>query len=141
MIRELTVTPRIDDFSISMIEDLLKDKLPDYFKEFLKRYAGLNHYECIFFSQENVQWEVNSYMIFNGIFKATEEIINMLNRRMVPFAIDGGGWHFCLSMEEDKNSVYVNRWTDHLPEEQLLKIADSFEEFIIGLKREDEVAR
>jgi hypothetical protein len=139
MIRELNKIPQIDDYSISMIEALVNEKLPEYFKIFLKVNAGFSHYECIFIAKDKVSWEVNSYMIFSGIYKVAEEILSALNRRMVPFAIDGGGWHYCLSVEDDKNSVYVNRWTDHLPEDQLLKIADSFEEFIDGLKREDEV--
>jgi hypothetical protein len=40
--------------------------------------------------------------------------------------------------DDDFGTIYINRWTDHLPEEQFLKIADSFEEFINGLHAEDE---
>ena len=39
----------------------------------------------------------------------------------------------------DYGKIIVNRWTDYLPEEQFLVISNSFEEFINGLKREDEL--
>jgi hypothetical protein len=58
----------------------------------------------------------------------------------VPFAYDPGGWHFCLSFDADTyGKIIINRWTDHLPEEQFLVIADSFEEFINGLQTEENI--
>ncbi|MBK9580663.1 MAG: SMI1/KNR4 family protein [Saprospiraceae bacterium] len=57
-----------------------------------------------------------------------------VGEKKIPFAYDPGGWHFCLSFDEDTfGKVVVNRWSDHLPEDQFIVIADSFEEFINGL--------
>ena len=56
--------------------------------------------------------------------------------------MDPGGWHFCLSIDEkDYGTIIVNRWTDHSEENQFLKIADNFEEFIDGLITEDEAKK
>lgn len=133
--RKLTVKPRIDDNSLDLVESLVNAKFSAYFREFMKVNAGLNHKECIYIDKEKTLWEVNSYYKFSDMYKLTEEFINAGWPKMVPFAYDPGGWHFCICMEEkDFGSIFINRWTDHLPEDQFLKIAPDFEEFIESLK-------
>lgn len=126
------------DSNIKHIESIIGSVLPEDFKCFLKENAGLSHYERYFFDWEDTQWEVKKYLTYPELFKLEEEFVRSYHRKLVPFAFDPGGWHFCLCMDEgvEHGKIIINRWTDHLPEEQFLVIADSFEEFINGLKQE-----
>jgi len=126
------------DSSFEMGEKLAGRKLPDDFKAFMIANGGLSHYERIFISDSGTEWEVHTYLSNTEFYDLTKEFAETYTRKMVPFAMDPGGWHFCLCVEEDDfGAVYVNRWTDYPPEEQFLKIADSFEAFINGLRREE----
>lgn len=136
--RQLTLYPRMGN--LSSIEKIIDKSLPMIFQDFMKSNGGLSHYERIFIDKHEAHWEVNIYLNYSDMYKLTEEFLKEYHRKLIPFAYDGGGWHFCLSFDADTyGKIIINRWTDHLPEEQFLVIADSFEEFINGLKREDEI--
>lgn len=136
--RKLTVSERINDYNLKRVEDLVGNVFTENFKDFMKLYAGLSHVERYFIDASKTEWEVISYINSVELYKLTDEFKQAYKRKLVPFAFDPGGWHFCLSFDEsDYGAIIVNRWTDHLPEEQFLKIADSFEDFINGLKREE----
>ncbi|HEX7904183.1 MAG TPA: SMI1/KNR4 family protein [Chitinophagaceae bacterium] len=141
--RKLTVVPRIGDKSFQIIEDIVGSKFSDNFKAIMKGYAGLNVFENIYRDRDNNIWALGSFDNFTSIYELTKEFIQNYKRKLIPFAYDPGGWHFCLCMDEgvDYGKIIINRWTDHLPKEQFLIIADSFEEFINGLKREDEIGK
>ena len=127
------------DSNTSHIESIIGSPLPDNFKEFLKENGGLSHYERIYIDNQNTHWEVISYLSYVELYKLTDEFKGAYERKLVPFAFDAGGWHFCLCFDEsDYGTIIVNRWTDHIPEEQFLKIADSFDDFINGLKKEED---
>jgi SMI1-KNR4 cell-wall len=137
--RQLTLFPRMGNANFKHLEEIANAQIPTLFKEFMVKNAGLSHYERYFSNDETI-WEVHGYEEYIGMFELFEEFIKSGWGQMLPFAFDPGGWHYCLCLnEKDYGCIFVNRWTDHLPEEQFLKIADSFEEFINGLKREDEV--
>ena len=139
--RKLTLYPRMGDSNMKHIESIIGLPLSENFKKFLKENGGLSHYERYFTDKVQTNWEVKKYLTYTELFKLTEEFLKEYNRKLIPFAYDGGGWHFCLCMDEgvDYGKIIVNRWTDYLPEEQFLVISNSFEEFINGLKREDEL--
>jgi hypothetical protein len=135
--RKLTITPRFNDYNFNLIEDLVNAKFSNDFKEFMKEYAGLSHVECVYFDQKGTQWEVTKYFSFPDIYRLAQEFLNAGWGKMIPFAYDPGGWHFCLCLEEHTmNAIFINRWTDHLPEDQFIKIADNFEIFVDGLRAE-----
>jgi hypothetical protein len=137
--REFTILPRVQDFELNLIGNLVGNKIPDIVREYIKKYAGLSFEERFFIDKENREWELAQFNRFTDLYGLTEEFMKGYGRKLIPFAYDPGGWHFCLCMDdEDFGTIYINRWTDHLPEEQFLKIADSFEEFINGLHAEDE---
>jgi len=137
--RKLTIRPRLGDASLKLIENIINTTFDDFFSAFLKKNAGLSHFECIYIDKLKVEWQVQSYNDFKDLYGLTKEFLEKHNRKLVPFAYDPGGWHFCLSFDKDTyGKIIINRWTDHLPEDQFLVIADSFEEFINGLKRGDE---
>jgi hypothetical protein len=138
--RKLTMYPRMGDSNMRHIESIISSPLSEYFKDFLKQNGGLSHYERYFIDNSQTQWEVKKYLTYVELYKLTEEFLQSYKHKLVPFAYDSGGWHFCLSFDEDTyGKIIINRWTDHLPEEQFLVIADSFEEFINGLKTEENV--
>jgi len=119
-----------------MLERLIGHSFSDNFKTFMTENAGLSHYENMFTDSRGVDWEVQTYNQFKDLYGLTEEFKNHGWGLKVPFAFDPGGWHYCLSFDNDSyGKIIVNRWTDHSPEEQFLIIADSFEIFIDGLHR------
>ncbi|MFD1605916.1 SMI1/KNR4 family protein [Flavobacterium artemisiae] len=139
--RKLTLYPRMGDSNMRHIENIIGTKLPEDFKDFLKTNGGLSHYERYFIAIDKTMWEVNRYLAYQDLFKLTEEFLESYKRKLVPFAFDMGGWHFCLCLDEgsDYGSIVINRWSDYLPEEQFIKITESFEDFINGLKTEEEL--
>jgi hypothetical protein len=138
--RDLKIVPRIGEKNFQLIENLVEGKFSENFKEVLRKYAGLNVYENVFFDNNQNIWSLGAFDNFTTIYELTKEFKEKYHRKLIPFAYDGGGWHFCLSFDADTfGKIIINRWTDHLPEEQFLVIANSFEEFINGLKREDEI--
>lgn len=141
IMRDLNVIPRMGEKNFQIIENLVEGKFSNNFKEILKKYAGLNVYENIFIDKDENLWSLGAFDNFTSIYELTKEFLEKYNRKLVPFAYDGGGWHFCLSFDEATyGKIIINRWTDHLPEEQFLVIADSFEEYINGLKTEEEIS-
>ena len=110
------------DSNMRHIENIIGTKLPEDFKDFLKTNGGLSHYERYFIDSDKTVWEVNRYLAYQDLFKLTEEFLESYKRKLVPFAFDMGGWHFCLCLDEgsDYGSIVINRWSDYLPEEQFI---------------------
>lgn len=132
--KDLTISERILDVEITLLEARIDRKLSDNFKAIIKKYAGVGIKERYFTDAHLTLWELHQFLNFIEMFKLTEEFMQVGWGRKLPFAYDPGGWHFCLSFDDDTlGAVVVNRWTDYGPDEQFLKIADSFEEFIEGL--------
>lgn len=139
--RKLTISDRIYESSFNSLERKFGYKFPNYFKDFMKTYADLSVEERIYFDKEKDKWKVNKFCMYKTMFEFSEEFLKNNLGYKVPFGFDPGGWIFCICLDEnDYNSVYIYRFTDHLPEEAFLKIADSFEEFIDGLQPESEVS-
>jgi hypothetical protein len=136
--RDLTVLPKIQDFELNMIENLLAEKIPHIARFYIQKYSGDMIKEKYFVDYNNLEWELSQFNDFKNLHGLAKEFLENYHRKLVPFAYDPGGWHFCLSFDADTyGKIIINRWTDHMPEEQFLVIADSFEEFIDGLKSED----
>jgi hypothetical protein len=136
--KRLTLRKQISDAELNLLEKLIKESLTTNFREFIKEFAGQGTDECIFKDKYNQVWIITNFNNYSDIYNLTEEFINAGYGNMIPFGYDPGGWHFCLCMDKkDLNSIYINRWTDHLPKDQFLRISDSFEEFIDGLQKEN----
>ena len=128
---------RIQDAEFNFIENTLKIDLPSIFKNYLKKYGEISISESNFSSNGNGDFQIGQFLMFDEILNLSKEFFQEYKRKLVPFAYDGGGWHFCLSFDaETYGKIIINRWTDHLPEEQFLVIADSFEDFMNGLQEE-----
>ncbi len=127
---------------INVLENILGERIPLNFKEFLLEFANCSIKENLY-PKNNQLYIVNDFLpICNGdinIVDLTSEFIGTYGRKYIPFAFDPGGWHFCLCLDEtDYNTVFINRWTDDFDDGQFLKIADSFDSFIDGLLTEKE---
>lgn len=137
--REFKILPKVQDFELNMIEKIVGNQLPLLVRNYIKKYGGSSIVEKYFKDKRGLEWELSQFNLFKDLHGLTEEFLREYKRKLIPFAYDPGGWHFCLCMDEGKDygAIIINRWTDHLSEEQFLKIADSFEEFINGLKAEE----
>lgn len=126
--------------NLNSIELIIGNPLPIDFQEFIKSNGGLSHYERFYIDDKKNCWEVSSYLDYDDLHKLTQEFLQSYNRKLVPFAYDMGGWHFCLCMDDtaENGKIIVNRWSDYLPTEQFLVIANSFDEFINRLQVDDE---
>ena len=137
--KELTIAPRAGKRYLQLLESVLGTNLPDSLREILVKYAGLSVLENIYKDDNNTEWELRTFDYVASIVDLTKEFIEAGWGKKVPFAFDPGGWHFCLSFDKETyGKVLVNRWTDHSPEDQFIVIANSFEEFINGLKERPE---
>ncbi len=139
--RQFNIVDRIQDAEFNFIEKTIEINLPSILKDYLKKYGGMSIYENSFSEGEAGSFKIGQFLMFDEIINLSKEFIKEYHRKLVPFAYDPGGWHFCLSFDADTyGKIIINRWTDHIPEEQSLVIADSFEEFINGLKRDEEIS-
>jgi len=135
--RKLTLRARLDNRDIDHLEKLTGLTFPDGFKKVLLRCADSAVLENTFYDPNNKGWHIASFWNYEGIYGLTKEFREMGFGSKIAFAHDRGGWSYCLSLDpEDYNAVYVYRFTDQVPEEAFLKIADSFEEFIDRLEPE-----
>jgi hypothetical protein len=138
--KQFTILDRIQDAEFNFIEKELNIKLTDIFRTYLKKYGGMGIVESTFITTDKRDFQIGQFLLFDEILNLSKEFLQSYKRKLVPFAYDPGGWHFCLSFDADSyGKIIINRWTDHLPEEQFLVIADSFEEFINGLKAEENI--
>ncbi|MEY5048986.1 MAG: hypothetical protein RLZZ175_2345 [Bacteroidota bacterium] len=138
--RVFTVLPKVQDFELDLVEKIIEDRIPKAVRDYIKIYGGNMIKEKYFFDSSGLEWELSHFNLFKDLHGLTQEFLQEYHRKLVPFAYDPGGWHFCLSFDADTyGKIIINRWTDHLPEEQFLVIADSFEEFINGLQTEENI--
>jgi len=137
--REFSILPKIQDFELDMIDNILDDHIPENVRKYLKTYGGNSILECYYTDNGGLEWELSQFNLFIDLFKLTKEFKENGWGLKVPFAYDPGGWHFCLSFDKETyGKIIINRWTDHSPEEQFLIIADSFDKFINGLQKAPE---
>jgi hypothetical protein len=137
--KELTIAPRAGKRYLKLLENAIGGSLPVSLNEVILKYAGLRVLEDTYEDKSKVLWEIQSFDNVASMVDLTKEFIVKGWGKKLPFAFDPGGWHYCLSFDEDTyGKVIVNRWTDHEEKDQFLLIAESFEEFIEGLKRSPE---
>lgn len=139
--RQLTQRPQLGSGNIKLLERIIGQKIPDEISEFLIRHAGLSFYERYYKDKNGTIWEIQQFCKYKDLNGLTREFKDNGLGYKLAFAFDPGGWHYCMSFDEEtRGKILVNRWTDYPPEEQFIVIANSFEDFVYGLyRREDEV--
>jgi len=137
--KELTIAPRAGKRYLQLLEKAIGSNLPESLKGLIVKYAGLAVLENTFWDKNNTEWELQTFDHVASMVDLTKEFIEKGWGKKLPFAFDPGGWHYCLSFEEESfGKVVVNRWSDHSPEDQFVVIADSLEDFINGLEERRE---
>lgn len=141
----------IEDFFVPITkEDINKFEkennmiMPNYLRKFFFMYNGASIKECIY----KTNYIVNSFLPllkleyrssvedFLPWVRDDEFLIGRID--LIPFTIDPGGIPCLVSIGgSDEGAVYYS--AVGLDEKPLRKIADSFEEFIDGLKSEEEI--
>lgn len=137
--KELTIAPRAGKRYLQLLENAIGSILPESLRGLVVKYAGLAVLENTFRDKNNTEWELQAFDHVASMVDLTKEFIEKGWGKKLPFGFDPGGWHYCLSFEEESfGKVMVNRWTDHVPEDQFIVIADSLEDFINGLEERRE---
>lgn len=132
----------IENKEIILFQDNNNIILPVFFIDFMREYNGAKIHENCF----DEEYVVSNILPLLKCQNASIELILPAVRNkeegigrddLVPFAIDPGGRPFYFSLGKDDNgTVYIDRMGAGY-ENPLLKIADSFEEFINGLQAEE----
>ena len=134
--KELTIAPRAGKRYLKLLENAIGSELPESLKEVILKYAGLTVLEDTYEDENKNLWEVQAFDNVASMVDLTKEFVEKGWGKKLPFAYDPGGWHYCLSFDEDTyGKIIVNRWTDHEEKDQFVVIAESFESFINGLQR------
>ena len=141
----------IEDFFVPITEKDIKlfEKrnnlvLPNYLADFFLNYNGTTTKECIYSCK--VDYIVNSFLpllknkitsVENFLLWIRDEEFLIKRFDLIPFATDPGNHPFLVSIGgEDEGVVYFSI-VGFGEDEPLRKLADSFEEFINGLKSEN----
>ncbi len=149
---ESIINPLPDDLLIAEKENKWRVKLPNSYREFLKKYNGGIPQECCFYHRER------EFMIvrFLGIIKDLSiegagwydidvvesqigerltDNMDLIGIEILPIAELFSGDYLCLDLRDSKGSVCV--WFHEKSEEfrpVIERVADSFEEFLIKLR-------
>lgn len=137
---------KLSDKEIDFFELKYKIHFPSFFVDFLREYNGAETEEHIY-SSDNIKYVVNNFLpLLENRNASIEQILPVVRDEeedigrsdLIPFAIDPGGRPYYVSIgNNDYSSVYIDRIGMGYSN-PLLKIADSFEEFINGLRPENE---
>ena len=135
--RELTVKSELNTGQILFLERELGRKFPDFFVEFIRRYAGKSVVENTYYNIHK-KYSLNSFcsyrMLFDNIKMFKDEKFSGI---WIPFAIDNGGWIYCICLSEPKEGgifLYQMEMPYKNEEKAFEFVSDSFEKFINGLQ-------
>lgn len=143
---EINVTKNLGEASIKDIEDfekreglIIPKQLKDFWVRFNPIYTKQNVYQKSgqkYFLDRFYPFLSEYELSFQAVFP---NLVDYLGREYLSFANDPGDWQFLISIKDNFNGeIYLCRMDEIIPN-SLIKIADSFEEFINGLKSEDEI--
>ncbi len=134
-LRNFTLRDKIGEGSFRHAQKEFKNQIPELVKLCLVKYGNSSIKEDVYIDNKNTEWILSAFSNSTDVMKLPKEFKDAGWGEWFPFAFDQGGWHFCINMSDhDYGSVYVNRWSDHKPKDQFVKIANSFEEFMNELK-------
>lgn len=138
-IRAFNLRPKLGPKNFEVVQKMFTTEVPELYKQYLIQYAGCSIKEDTFTDNAGCKWILASFSNSSDIMNLPKEFKTAGWGDWIVFGYDEGGWHYCINMSttENYNSVFINRWTDHEPENQFVKIADSFEEFMQGLQEDN----
>lgn len=131
---------------VEYIESFAQDnsiKLPENLKNFILNYNPITVEETLYSVNGNT-YMLNGFYPFGfteglTLQKAYQNMKEIYEDKYIAFADDPGGWEYVIALkEEDYGKVYLCRMDEEL-EDGLVKLADSFANFINGLHIEGEI--
>lgn len=142
--KKLTHAPLFSEFTFGKICDFLKiNELPKSLKSVLLKYGSYSVVENTYKDIINDKiWKLNSFINRTNLLGHLEELEEErelgdyeIEDLIVPFAVDEGGWLFCLGLSSNNyNRVFIYRCNNYDERDIFLKISESFEEFINNLQ-------
>ena len=117
--------------------------IPNPLKEFWKNYNPIYTEQNIYF-KDGEKYYLDRFFPFSDECELSFQTVFMalgdyLKKEYLPFANDSGDWQFLVSINKESNGeIFLCRMDEIIPD-SLVKMSDSFEEFINGLKRDEEV--
>ena len=137
--RKFNVKPRIQEFELTLLEKSIGSEMPTILRELLSNYGGLSIFECYYKSPLNkTEWSLDRFLMFDEIHQNTLDYLKEGWGQKMAFAIDPGGWHFCIDLsEKDYGKIWINRWSNFPENEQFMLIAENLDELLRSLKTED----
>lgn len=138
--KKLQLQPRIYEHQFDRISKLLNAEIPQELKSILQDYAELGVRENTYSNALGKVFPLASFCSYRMIYDFLEEFNRGGFEKIIPFAIDNGGWVYCLSIDENiYGKVYLFQM--EMPYENEIEafefVANSFEEFIDGLQPEE----
>jgi hypothetical protein len=145
--KSITFLNTYDKIETSQIEDFeseIKKSIPKSFIKFLLKNNGGRASEVVFTENNGTHHVVNDFLPLtenrNGSIRSLLPLVND-ERPLIewlPFGYDPGGWVFCICLkDEDYGKIYLFRM-DKIYEDNFDYVCNSFEDFINGLRTEDE---
>ena len=135
--RVLTKKKRIDENQIDFLQSILGKEFPKYMIEFLKEYVEAAVVEDRFTNNRNKVFYISMICTYRMIYDYIQEFKSENFGQFIPFAVDDGGYIFCLSLNEKNFGNVLLYQTDigyESETEAFVLVADTFEEFINGLE-------
>lgn len=137
--RKLTLKDRFLPHQYSRIENEAGIKIPETIKDFISEYADLSVKENKFINNDGKLFEISQFITYRMMDDFIKEFKEEGLGKKLPFAIDNGGWVFCISFDEesmDKILLYQMEMEWKTKNDAFELVADSFEEFINNLQEE-----
>ncbi len=132
----------VNSSDIQEFENRFNIQLPEYFISFLKKYGGTSTKEVVYSNKFWVNFFLPIKSDLNSSILSIKEgqIFNYNDNTWLPFAIDSGGWAFCIALKDEiKGQVWVDKF-DSGDENPFEFVAQSFESFIDNLQTEEEAS-
>ncbi|WP_281631298.1 SMI1/KNR4 family protein [Flavobacterium luteolum] len=140
--RKLTLSDRFFPHQYSRIENEMGIKIPDTIKYFISEYADLSVKENKFVNNDGKLFEISQFINYRLMYDFIKEFKEEGLGKKLPLAIDDGGWVFCISFDEEcmgEILLYQMEMEWKTKNDAFELVANSFEEFINGLREETSV--
>lgn len=140
----LNTYDKIDILQIKTLEEEIGKSIPQSVVDFILKNNGGRSSEIVFTESNGNHHIVNDFLPLtenrNGSIKSLLPLVNdeRLIVEWLPFGYDPGGWIFCICLKNEcYGKVHLFRM-DRIYEENFDYICENFEEFVNGLRTEDE---
>ncbi|MFH7002634.1 SMI1/KNR4 family protein [Flavobacterium bizetiae] len=135
--RKLTLSGRFLPHQFIRIENEIGIIIPHTIKDFISEYADLSTKENKFINNDGKLFEISQFITYRMMYDFIKEFKEEGLGKKLPFAIDNGGWVFCISFDEEsmnKILLYEMEMEWKTKNDAFELVANNFEDFINGLQ-------